>query len=60
MGFTPKSGREHPPAPKPGGGGAGGTQCGSEGPMTNHGGGYGAGGKVSNAVERTRPPLKGR
>ena len=44
-GWKPTSGREHPPK-------AGAQNC---GPMTNHGGGYGAGGNPGNAVIRTRP-----
>jgi hypothetical protein len=53
--YTPNSGREHPPAPKPGGLGAGGTQC--QGAPINHGGDLSAA-TMSNAVIRNRPPLK--
>jgi len=44
-GFKPVSGREHPPKA--------GAQC--AGPVSNHGGGYGAGGSAGNSVTRNRP-----
>jgi hypothetical protein len=58
--FTPASGTQHPPKPMRGGGG---TQAGACGPMTNHGGGYGAGTQPAGSVIRNQggknaPPKK--
>jgi hypothetical protein len=57
--FTPASGKQHPPKPLHGGGG---TQSGACGPMTNHGGGYGAGGSggsvIRNQTGTHAPPKK--